>query len=986
MLRQEVGDEKPKLERSERRWIRLTDAYRQEVFNVLLAQLLQERGVITAPESILKATPERARRMPDLIVNFYGLRTMIEGEVDDRPDAETKALDAARRRVVEGIAHIGLAVVYPSDLRGCPFPDLKQQLADTELRIALVTEAEDSGYVGGTVDDLERALRGAFDRLVEEDVVAKAVAELDAAIERFAGILMSKPGNAGRVAMALDLRDQPSPDHPRERFNPATSPRQEVEQVMAAARIGGLILTNAMIFHGVLSDRDERVPRLAPILDGNDISERLRDHWKTIMMEINYHPIFHIARALLDEINVGPEVLHGLRGLGQTALSIVSKRAALRHDLMGRVYHRLLSEPKYLATFYTSIPAADLLLKLALRPESWSVAWQDLKAVEGFRIADLACGTGTLLMAAADTVMDNYLAASAAQGQPVNLDGLHKALAEEVLYGYDVLVSALHLTASTLALKSPDVVFDSMNLFSLPLGGPDMRLGSIDFLRSDQVGINLMLFGGASATRRVKGKGDEDAIARPPRMDLCVMNPPFTRSVGGNLLFGSSKPDERAEMQKELKKLVKQKGALASITAGLGSVFVAVADRYIKPGGRIALVLPKAVLSGVAWDRTRDLLRGKYRLEYIVASHDPTRWNFSESTSLSEVLLVAEKLDNGTESRRASRPVVGVNLWKNPTTSFDALAVANQLLKAAPPDIEKGQGAVHLGLGDTKFGEAVSIPWNDLKEQYLWLLPCAFAQSDLIRAAYRLLQNRLWIPGSKVLSPIPLSPLSSLGSLGPDARDMHDAFSVTETKTAFAAFWGHKTADVCSLAQTPNRYLSPLPTAKEGRHLRKAEDLWPHAGDLLLAERLRLNTQRTTAVRVSKPVLSNVWWPLSLADMRNKEQIGKALTLWLNSTLGLLLLLAHREETEGAWVKFKKPVLGRLPVLDVRLLSAGQRRQLASAYDAVAGETLQPFPHMASDPVRAAMDEAVAQVLDLPDFSILRELLAQEPIICLKRL
>ena len=53
-------------------------------------------------------------------------------------------------------------------------------------------------------------------------------------------------------------------------------------------------------------------------------------------------------------------------------------------------------------------------------------------------------------------------------------------------------------------------------------------------------------------------------------------------------------------MQKELKRILRpSKGPpiLANVTAGLGSVFVAVAHEYIKPGGRIALVLP-APLNG----------------------------------------------------------------------------------------------------------------------------------------------------------------------------------------------------------------------------------------------------------------------------------------------------------------------------------------------------------------------------------------------------
>jgi hypothetical protein len=88
-----------------------------------------------------------------------------------------------------------------------------------------------------------------------------------------------------------------------------------------------------------------------------------------------------------------------------------------------------------------------------------------------------------------------------------------------------------------------------------------------------------------------------------------------------------------------------------------------------------------------------------------------------------------------------------------------------------------------------------------------------------------------------------------------------------------------------------------------------------------------------------------------------------------------------------AWEREKKkPVLEALPVLDLGGLSAGQLGQLAAAYDEVCREELRPFPEMADDPVRARIDAAVAQALNLPDFSILRRLLAQEQVVCLKRL
>ena len=65
-----------------------------------------------------------------------------------------------------------------------------------------------------------------------------------------------------------------------------------------------------------------------------------------------------------------------------------------------------------------------------------------------------------------------------------------------------------------------------------------------------------------------------------------------------------------------------------------------------------------------------------------------------------------------------------------------------------------------------------------------------------------------------------------------------------------------------------------------------------------------------------------------------KEDIyEKALVLWFNSTVASLMLLANRQETRGAWIQFKKPVLADLPVLDLSSLSAEQLGILAAAYD-----------------------------------------------------
>lgn len=756
-------------------------------------------------------------------------------------------------------------------------------------------------------------------------------------------------------------------------------------QKNAIGRISGLVLANAMIFQEILAEHDRRVLPLSKILPETLLLDAFASHWQFIIKEINYQPIFHLAREVILSLTMNPYIIRAVENLGRTAEQVVKMKAALRHDLMGRVYHRLLAEAKYLGTYYTGVPAATLLLKLALRPDAWPTKWHDLEEVRKLRIADLACGTGTLLMAAAHSLTDNYVSHSAKEGARVDINALHKVLAEDVFYGYDVVPSATHLTASTLALRVPHVGFRKMNLFNLPLGGAQRRLGSIEFLRGKSVHMEQDLFGAIPTAQRMEANANRNVLAAPlPDLDLCVMNPPFTRSVGGNLLFGSVPENERVQMQRDLKRLMQKHDVPASVTAGLGSVFVAVADTCVKRGGRIALVLPKAVLSGVAWERTRRLLSEKYRVEYIVASHDSHRWNFSENTNLSEVLLVAQKVNSADPEE--NQKVVGVNLWRNPSTSFESLAIARSLTINLPPDIRQGQGALELSMGDKKMGEAIAIPWEDLKTRGSWLLPCAFAQSDLVRAALHLTEGSLWLPWHGKVKSLPMRPLGEIGSLGPDSRDIHDGFSLSRGPTPYAAFWGHDAEQVLTMAQTPNQHISPLSKAKKGRTLRKVEDLWPLAGRVLVAERLRLNSQRLGALRVRRPVLSSTWWPLSFFGALRSLRAEKALVTWLNSTLGLMLLVLHRVETQGAWVKFKKPTLAAMPVLDISGLSTAQLAAFAAAFDKVSESALQPFPDMAQDPVRVSIDTSIGRALNLPDFSILREMLAREPVICLRRL
>ncbi|RQV95236.1 hypothetical protein EH220_06460 [bacterium] len=753
------------------------------------------------------------------------------------------------------------------------------------------------------------------------------------------------------------------------------------------AQIATLVIVNAIIFHGELSQSNTSILTLRKLLEEKKIRDALIKQWKYITEEINYVPIFHVARMILIDLPERKESEWGLRRIVEIASEIANNRVALRHDLMGRIYHTLLLDAKYLGTYYTSVAAATFLSKLALSPRHWDVEWNKLEKIGELRVADLACGTGTLLMAVQQAITDNFVSCTVRAGgsvQKEQLRTLHQYLMEKVLHGYDVLTSAIHLTASTLAILAPEIAFKKMNLFCLPLGAPDkdrIYLGSVDYAIDSKVQYQLSLMPEVKEEATVvTGQGDQTSKAEIPELDLCVMNPPFTRSVGGNLLFGSLPAKERERMQHKLSEILKARlnnsRLRANSTAGLGSVFVAVGDRRLKNDGRMALVLPLALASGVAWKDTRDLIASDYVLEYVVTSHDPIRWNFSDSTDLSEILLVMRKTKDPKVHAEARTKFI--NLWNNSPSPIDAVIAATTTLDLDPAPVEKGHGVTRIMMGDRDFGEYIDIPWDQIKNDQWY--PTAFAQTDLIRAAHYLRKGEIYSPGEGIVAKLPMTKLGELGEFGPDRRDIYDGFALSKSTTSFPAFWGHVAKDNVSIGSTPNRYLSPLTRAARGRKLRDVTLLWPKAGRLMFAERLRLNTQCVVAVCITKKSLSNVWWPFSTESYDGR--IEAAIALWQNSYLGLLTLLAHRVPTEGPWVQIKKPIYESLPILDFRKLSELQLQGFADAYEGLADQSLLPLSQMEQDQTRIAIDDTISEILKIPKMDRMREALAREPVIC----
>jgi len=929
---------------------------REEVVNTQLAILISRLGVTADAETI----HVHGKYRPDVLFELRGLRVVIEGKFSDHPRAKQTVLNDARSRVRDGIAHIATAVIYPPALRTSPTTRILGILEKSQLQYRIVTEAHESDdwYAGNPVSLMD-ALRRAQEVLVRDDIVETTARSLSGHLDGIARLWMGQAGACDRLSTLLGI----TPPR-REEPEKATKRRQ------TSAKVSALVLANALIFQEQLAAANRHILPLQRLSAREDLVPYLCTHWAWISDEIDYVPIFRLGEQILNELPSSHNSTLAVRSLISEAQKICREQAALRHDLMGRIYHWLLHHAKYLGTYYTAASSATLLLKLALALP-WSRDFGDPTELAKFKVGDLACGTGTLLMASAQAISDAYIKARAASDRTLSSDdlrALHKALMENVLYGYDVLPSAVHLTAATLAILAPEVAFVQMNLFVMPLGmiRGNPRLGSLDFLYSTTIRTQMSLDMPVAEATRSGASASYATLAKVPHLDLCAMNPPFVRSVGGNLLFGSL-PDDRGQLQTELKRRVKKIGA--SATAGLGSVFVALADRWLKTSGRLAFVLPAALASGEAWADTRRLIAGGYHLETVVASHDAERPNFSENTELSELLFIARKLKPEETSGRTTY----INLWRNPRSIHEAMDLANRITQVETPVPVEGAGITAISGPNGKLGEIITLPPAIDEQNWTGAL---FAQTDLLRTCWALENGEFRLPVQRHYVRVPACRLDTLGSIGPDRKRISEGFKVTpDDWTPYPAFWGHESVNVRTMSQQPNAHLAVWRESPRGPEY--GPHLWERSGNILLVERLRSNTHRVVAVGFDQNVLGNTWWALQPKTLSQQQQ--KTLLLWLNSSLSLLLVYGRRVITQGAWMQMKQPAWESMPALDVRHLSATQLRLLASAYDRLSQQDLNPIAKLNADPVRQEIDDTLCRVLELPSLTAIRELLAREP-------
>ncbi len=934
-----------------------TERSHESVINDALATLFRDRAGLAASSETLHVGGR-----PDIIVRTPDGPVIVEVELEPARTLEADALSRLGTEIDGRKVQVAFAVAIPELIRTVPQQHLQARLATINMRWQEWRSDGTSGpRITGSFVTLARSVQQAAAPTAD---LEQAVAMLDEGARRAGARLYGSPGTLARVASVFG---SPPGDEP--------------------ANMGALVIINAMVFQERLASINPDVLPLEATRDRGHISKVILIRAWDAILDDDYWPIFQMARDVASTLS-DMESSDVLDECARTAEGLLAMGIVGRHDLAGRIFNRLVADRKFLAAFYTSIPAATLLAGLALLPDRWpQVDWTKVEELRKFRVIDPACGTGTLLMASHRQIVDNHRSAS---GDKASMTELHKALMEEIICGADVVQAAIHVTAATLAAMSPAIKFSQMNLHTLKLGVDQsgaIWLGSLDWLVASQVQSFFSTTGEQVGAK----SGITGALVPRPIVDLVISNPPYTRrgSDAGHeeaiaRIFAIPEGDvhTQSKIAKRTSELLR--GTPANQIAGHGTSFAVLADRLVRPGGRIALVLPVTSLAGEAWSEVRAMLSSRYQVEFVVSSHDPELRSMSYDTNIAEVLLVARRLQEGESPPKRG---VFVNLWRAPKLVTDALALLNGIDVTAQGALHRSDGppvgGVPLMIGGDQWGEILDAPVDDGP----WT-GARWKRAVVAQFAAALRRGELWSKdGTHVLTRIKMACLGDMLSVGPQHRQIRgvlgvfDAYHGWDVSDQFPAIWRHQESIHKRLRAEPNARLVP----QSGHNYAPA---WAQSGTLHFTQDIRYDSQRVAAVRTRERLLGiRAWYTMTVptADEAEKTRREIACALWVNSTPGLLLHADHANQAMQGRGTGSKGMLESLPILDVNVLDTWQLDAAEAIWRDFANREFESFHRCAIDPARIELDKRIVHEMlglnsDAEDtVKRLRLLLASEP-------
>ena len=704
-----------------------------------------------------------------------------------------------------------------------------------------------------------------------------------------------------------------------------------------------LLMLNALILHGRLEKTSGQVARLIgentlrQIAAAEDPCDILADAWMNVL-EYDYRPVFQPARNVVRHLGRSEHrtaAWRAIRRLAAWADENAEHYATMGMEYAGQLFSRVMGHQAADGAYFTRPEAARLLAELAL-DEMGVTNWNDPAEWSRLKVADLACGSGTLLNAWIEGVKDRMRALGADESRSA---AWHKKAVEELTTGLDINQVSLQLAAGRFTLGNLNVDYRKMALHCLEHGrvGAHVRLGALELLADDEI------IGRVPDTF----KWEDDDVVHPDVKSALVgtravlINPPFSDNTKRNRNVDAETKRDMQKREMGLRDRVSASDPKAGELIDINSIrtfFTPLIDCVLREKtGVLAKVLPMTACTAASGLDERQFLASRFRIKYVVMCHDPKNINLSQETNINECLLIGTR--RGADD---SSPTVFVNLSRYPqnTDEVKAIAVAIRDGNFGAIGRETEWPADRVAAGD----------WS----------PVQWYSGQLATACRDVRHNA------------ELTTTGSLYKFSVQGRNVSHYFEPMEGNPRTQG----RLRILTSIHEEGREFLEGaadeiwqiMPVEKRDKSRRKHEvpKYVNEQGWMLAAQRFRTTSSRTASQYSAEPALGTAY----IAIRTDTPDEAKTLNLLWNSTPVLIQLLSMRAKT-AAYVHWSATQLQsvNLPV-DAREPSLV--RTLAGVHDELADREIGRLQYAADDPVRATIDEATAEL-----FGLGRETVAQ---------
>lgn len=658
---------------------------------------------------------------------------------------------------------------------------------------------------------------------------------------------------------------------------------------------------------------------------------------KIFQEDYDYKPIFgHNLTTQFSDLNLIKKTIKIIYGL---TIDRIEK------DFLGKIFHQLipLDLRKIVASYYTKDEAAKILAGLSVKKHS-------------DKVADLACGSGTLLKEA-------YIRKREILEQIQEFkEEDHKHFLENDILGIDVMNFAGHLAIIQLMIQSPEFKTDFVQIAirdstTLKVGDKVKPLSNSFPSHMKQRTIDAFL---GEEIYEERAKIQEGALGVDEReakefqiskQDLIIMNPPFTKK--------QSMVTFSATYRSELLERFRNYSDILTDSSKYCYFFLILAHELTVKKGRLAFVLPITILRGYEARNLRNWFLENHHIKYIILRRDKS--NFSEDTDFRECLFITVKnkenkdkkttliflksLDSASvEKIKAvhkqcpnyhpinTNLILGYNIPQeelDPNNFFQEVTFSNFELLIYWRETRKAESLtnlINLGISihsknePEKGGKFKGLTLNEKNRQYLRSDPWKIKEiiDDGLIIIHKKTKNQYLIPKKctkptlRFISHVYIMDVSNfeeyvLSSEFPEFKDFSNEGDVSLVR------W------------------------KKWRNYLKSR-----TSNLFLVERINM-TAPGSCVLCFYSKTPRAWSRVSASISNLNNEDAKILCLWFNSSFGLLEYLFQRDEDEGGWMQLQKYIIENLKVPQISELSEDDKKELINVFDEVSSEEFPPI-------------------------------------------